>query len=203
MNAPRQLFIRRLPTRRLLTRQAFISAGANLGDRAGTLRGALAALARTPGIARVESSPLYETAPVDVPDQPAFLNLAAGVETTLSPERLLACLLAIEADFGRVRDPARPRGPRTLDLDLLLYEGEHRAAAAGNGDSNAAGTASLTLPHPRMWRRAFVLVPLRELVKTHVGWMRSADWAAARRRLSRALRTSEIKNQDVSIHEKR
>ncbi|MDR0902009.1 MAG: 2-amino-4-hydroxy-6-hydroxymethyldihydropteridine diphosphokinase [Opitutaceae bacterium] len=145
-------------------RQAFISAGSNLGDRAGTLRGALAALARVPEIARVETSSLYETAPVDAPGQPAFLNLAAGVETTLAPEALLARLQEIENRFGRVRDPARPRGPRTLDLDLLLHEGEARA------------TASLALPHPRMWQRAFVLVPLLELVATREGWMRGGAW---------------------------
>jgi 2-amino-4-hydroxy-6-hydroxymethyldihydropteridine diphosphokinase len=206
MNAPR----------RPPARQAFISAGSNLGDRAGTLRGALAALARTPGIARTGSSPLYETAPVDVPDQPAFLNLVAGVETTLSPERLLARLLAIEADFGRVRDPALPSGPRTLDLDLLLYEGETRAATAGGiagtggnssaggdsdsgtgGSDNSIAAATLILPHPRMWQRAFVLAPLAALLETGKTWMRGGAWAETRARLAAALRTPGIAVQKI------
>jgi 2-amino-4-hydroxy-6-hydroxymethyldihydropteridine diphosphokinase len=165
--------------------QAFVSAGSNLGDRAGTLHAALATLARTPGILRAESSSLYETAPVDAPGQPAFLNLAAGIETTLSPENLLARLLAIEAEFGRVRDPARPRGPRTLDLDLLLYEGETRA------------TDSLALPHPRMWRRAFVLVPLLELVATREGWMRGAAWVTTLGRLASSANTEAIAAQQL------
>ncbi len=168
------------------TRQAFISAGSNLGDRAETLRAALAALARTPEIARAETSPIYETAPVDVLDQPAFLNLAAGIETTLAPEALLSRLQAIESQFGRARDPSRPRGPRTLDLDLLLYEGETRS------------TPQLALPHPRMWQRAFVLAPLRELVETHAGWMRGEAWAETRRHLAAALRDASVAVQQIT-----
>jgi 2-amino-4-hydroxy-6-hydroxymethyldihydropteridine diphosphokinase len=175
------------------TRQAFISAGSNLGNRAETLRAAMEVLARAPGIARAESSPLYETAPVDVLDQPAFLNLAAGIETTLSPERLLARLLAIEADFGRARDSSRPRGPRTLDLDLLLYEGETRAGTD-------AGT-TLILPHPRMWQRAFVLVPLRELVETRAGWMRGEAWAETHKQLDALVRDPAIAAQRITKDE--
>ena len=127
-----------------------MSAGANLGDRAATLRAAVERLSGINGIARVECSALYETEPVGVADQPKFLNLALGLETTLSPEQLLAALQAIEQAFGRVRTVRW--GPRTLDLDLLAYEGEERE------------TPALTLPHPRMFERAFVLVPLRELL---------------------------------------
>ncbi|OAM88835.1 2-amino-4-hydroxy-6-hydroxymethyldihydropteridine diphosphokinase [Termitidicoccus mucosus] len=169
------------------TRQAFISAGSNLGDRAETLRAAMAVLARTPGIARAESSPIYKTAPVDVLDQPAFLNLAAGIETTLAPEALLSRLQEIESQFGRARNPSRPRGPRTLDLDLLLYEGETRS------------TPQLILPHPRMWRRAFVLVPLRELVETHAGWMRGEAWAETRKQLNALVRDPVIAAQRIAI----
>jgi 2-amino-4-hydroxy-6-hydroxymethyldihydropteridine diphosphokinase len=131
-------------------RQAFVGAGANLGDRAATLAGALARLQSWPGITYVESSSVRETAPVGVVDQPNFLNAVVGLETTLSPEALLAALQEIERAFGRVR--TRRWGPRTLDLDLLAYEHERRH------------TPELELPHPRIWEREFVMTPLRELL---------------------------------------
>ena len=131
-------------------KQALVAAGANLGDRATTLAKALAQLRETPGVASLECSPVYETAPVGLLDQPAFLNVVAGVETTLGPEALLARLQEIEHEFGRVRNVRW--GPRTLDLDLLAYEGEMRA------------TPSLQLPHPRMLERGFVMIPLRDVL---------------------------------------
>jgi len=131
-------------------RQALIGAGANLGDRLATLSAAIDALGHTPGIVHVECSRVYETDPVGYLDQPAFLNLVAGVKTTLSPEALLEVIQAIETCFGRER--AIRWGPRTLDLDLLAYEGETRH------------TARLILPHPRMRERAFVLVPLADVL---------------------------------------
>jgi 2-amino-4-hydroxy-6-hydroxymethyldihydropteridine diphosphokinase len=151
--------------------QAFIGAGANLGERWATLRGALAALAAEPGITSLEASAVYETEPVGVRDQPEFLNLVAGVETTLSPEELLAVLQRLEAAAGRRRDREVRWGPRPLDLDLLLYEGEERPGP------------ELILPHPRMWERAFVRVPLRELLARVPRFDRPA-WAGARRRLA-------------------
>jgi 2-amino-4-hydroxy-6-hydroxymethyldihydropteridine diphosphokinase len=155
-------------------RQAFIGVGANLGDRWATIREALAALARDPGIVTVEESAVYETAPVGVTDQPLFLNLVVGIETTLAPGRLLAGLHALEKAAGRQREREVRWGPRPLDLDLLLYEGETRTGA------------ELVLPHPRMWERAFVLVPLRELL-VRVAWFDRPEWAAERTRLSVAL----------------
>jgi 2-amino-4-hydroxy-6-hydroxymethyldihydropteridine diphosphokinase len=132
-------------------RQAFIGVGANLGDRWPTIRWALAKLGETPGLADVVPSPVFETDPVGFLNQPLFLNLVVGVRTALEPEELLQQLLAIETAAGRKR---RARwGPRTLDLDLLLFEGETRRGP------------DLELPHPRMWERAFVLVPLRELLR--------------------------------------
>lgn len=131
-------------------RQAFIGIGSNLGDRAATLRAAVEHLRRTPGIERVEESPVYETDPVGLTDQPKFLNEVLGVETTLAPEALLQAMQEIEGAFGRVR--VVRWGPRTLDLDLLAYEGETRA------------TDALTLPHPRMFERTFVTVPLGDLL---------------------------------------
>jgi 2-amino-4-hydroxy-6-hydroxymethyldihydropteridine diphosphokinase len=131
-------------------RQALIGAGANLGDRRATLENALARLRAYPGIRAVTRSAFYETAPVGLLEQPAFLNLAAGIETTLTPEALMTVLLEIEQQLGRVRTVRW--GPRTIDLDLLAFESEVRA------------DPFLTLPHPRMLERAFVLVPLRDLL---------------------------------------
>ncbi len=150
-------------------RQAFVGAGSNLGDRAAVLQAASERLRVEPGICFLESSAVRETAPVGVVDQPMFLNLVLGIETTLGPEELLAALLAIEQEFGRVR---RERwGPRTLDLDLLAFEGETRS------------TASLQLPHPRLEEREFVTVPLRELLGRPR--FRRRCWDALRRRLER------------------
>lgn len=152
-------------------RQAFVGAGANLGNRAATLRAAIERLRRLPGILHVESSALYETEPVGMVDQPPFFNLVLGVETTLTPEQLLPQLLATEQEFGRVRTSRW--GPRTLDLDLLAYEGETRT------------TPGLTLPHPRMFERAFVLVPLQELLARsrfeHPAWAELRTGIAAAR----------------------
>jgi len=152
-------------------RQAFIGFGANLGDRWAAIRGALAALAAEPGIAALEASAAFATDPVGVREQPEFLNLVAGVETTLTPEDLLAALQRVELAAGRRRDREVRWGPRPLDLDLLLYEGEERAGPA------------LILPHPRMWERAFVRVPLRDLLARAPRFDRPA-WAGVRRRLA-------------------
>jgi 2-amino-4-hydroxy-6-hydroxymethyldihydropteridine diphosphokinase len=152
-------------------RQAFIGIGANVGDRAAAVRGAVAALREAPGVDAVVTSSTYETEPVGMTDQPSFLNLVAGVETTLAPEGLLGRLQEIEHTFGRVRTVRW--GPRTLDLDLLAYEGEVRESPG------------LTLPHPRMLQRAFVTVPLAELLADErfrrPGWdALRADVAAAK-----------------------
>ncbi len=151
--------------------QAFIGVGANLGDRWTTIQGALAALAAEPGVATVEQSAVYETEPVGVTDQPKFLNLVAGVETTFTPEQLLGALQRLEDAAGRRRDREVRWGPRPLDLDLLLFEGEERTGPA------------LILPHPRMWERAFVRVPLRDLLARAARFDRPA-WAAVRARLA-------------------
>ena len=124
--------------------RAYVGLGANLGDREATIG---AALAELPGLVAV--SELRETDPVGVVDQPAFLNGAAALETELSARELLDALLAIERELGRER---RERwGPRTLDLDLLLY-GEERIDEPG-----------LTVPHPRLHERRFALEPLADL----------------------------------------
>jgi 2-amino-4-hydroxy-6-hydroxymethyldihydropteridine diphosphokinase len=132
---------------------AYIALGANISSPAGSPRETLgAAILRLGELGRVLSrSSLYETAPVGYTDQPAFLNAAAAVQTTLEPEALLSHLLAIERSFGRDRSYGIPNGPRTLDLDILLY-----------GD-RILNTQSLQIPHPRMTERAFVLIPLAEI----------------------------------------
>ncbi len=130
--------------------RAFIGLGANLGDREGTIRAALDALGAEDGIEVVAVSTLRETEPVGVGEQPLFLNGAAELETTLTARQLLDRLLETERRFGRVR-VAGEHGPRTLDLDLLLY-GQERIDEPG-----------LTVPHPRLRERPFVLEPLAEL----------------------------------------
>jgi 2-amino-4-hydroxy-6-hydroxymethyldihydropteridine diphosphokinase len=129
--------------------RVYLSLGSNLDDRTAALRGAVARLAALPGTRVAAHSAIIETAPWGKTDQPAFLNMAVALETTLSPEALLAETQAIEHDFGRVREAHW--GPRTLDIDLLVYEGETR------------DTPALHLPHPYLTQRAFVLAPLAEI----------------------------------------
>ena len=128
---------------------AYIALGANLGDPATTVRAAFGALANLPESRVLHCSSLYRTAPVGLADQPEFITAVAKLETTLAPEALLDALHEIEQRFGRVR--AERNGPRTLDLDLLLY------------DDQFIDLPRLTLPHPRLHLRAFVLQPLAEI----------------------------------------
>lgn len=131
---------------------AYVALGANLGDAAATVRAALVALEVLPAIRRLATSSLYRTAPVGLQNQPDFINAVTAVAVdpaVLPAPDLLAQLLAIEADFGRVRTVRN--APRTLDLDLLLYA------------DTCCATPQLTLPHPRMTERAFVLMPLAEI----------------------------------------
>lgn len=147
--------------------RAYVALGANLGDARETVTAALAALADIDATRVVARSSLYQTAPVGLRHQPDFINAVAALDTDLSPTRLLEALFALEARFGRSR--SIPNAPRTLDLDLLLY---------GQARSDAA---ALTLPHPRLHERAFVLVPLAEIAPAlHIpGRGRVADLLAA------------------------
>lgn len=128
--------------------RAFVGLGANLGDAAANVRAAFERLATVPGCSAARLSPLYRSAPVEATG-PDYANAVARLDTTLTPEALLQALQEIERAFGRER--LFHHAPRTLDLDLLLH-----------GDAVCA-TAALTLPHPRLHLRAFVLLPLLDL----------------------------------------
>ena len=128
---------------------AYVALGANLGDPAATILAAFAALANLSESRVVHSSSLYRTAPVGITNQPEFINAVAELETTLAPEALLDALFDIEERFGRIR--AAKNGPRTLDLDLLLFNDQF------------IELPRLSLPHPRLHLRAFVLQPLAEI----------------------------------------
>ena len=146
---------------------AYIGLGANLNDPAAQVGDAFAELDRIPRTRLVARSSLYATAPVGNVNQPDFINAVAQVETALAPRALLAALLDIEQRHGRER--SFRNAPRTLDLDLLLY-----------GDARFHED-HLTLPHPRMTERAFVLLPLTEITPelTIPGRGRAADWLAS------------------------
>jgi 2-amino-4-hydroxy-6-hydroxymethyldihydropteridine diphosphokinase len=131
--------------------RAYVALGSNLGDREGTLRSALEALAAEPGIDVVAVSRFYDTEPVGYVDQPRFLNGAAALDTELPARELLEQLLAVELRFGRRREDVPSQGPRTVDLDLLLY---------GDAEIDEPG---LRVPHPRLHERRFVLEPLADL----------------------------------------
>jgi 2-amino-4-hydroxy-6-hydroxymethyldihydropteridine diphosphokinase len=128
---------------------AYIGLGSNLGDKAGYLRKALELLDEAPDVRVKKVASFYRTEPLGVTGQDWFLNTVAEIETSLNPGALLDLLLNIETKLGRVR--TEPWGPRTLDLDLLLF-GEEKIE-----------TDRLTVPHPRLAGRAFVLAPLAEL----------------------------------------
>lgn len=130
--------------------EAYIALGANLGDREAKLMEALELLNSQPGISVLRCSNIYETDPVGYVDQPMFLNMTAAVATTLEPHSFLAEMQEIERRLGRTRHIHW--GPRTVDLDLLWMGGKR------------LDTPDLVLPHPRMQERAFVLLPLADIV---------------------------------------
>jgi 2-amino-4-hydroxy-6-hydroxymethyldihydropteridine diphosphokinase len=146
--------------------RAFVGVGANLGDAAGQVRAAIAALGALPGTRLVAASSLYRTAPVGYAAQPDFVNAAVLLETDLAPRALLAALQSLEARHGRTR--SFRDAPRTLDLDLLLYDGE------------VIDEPGLAVPHPRLHERAFALAPLVEIDSAAVipGRGLARDWLA-------------------------
>jgi 2-amino-4-hydroxy-6-hydroxymethyldihydropteridine diphosphokinase len=131
--------------------RAYVGLGSNLGEREATLREALTRLSELDGVAVAAVSSFRETDPVGNVDQPRFLNAAAEIETSLGPRELLDRLLEVERSLGRDRSREERWGPRTVDLDLLLYGGE------------TVAETGLEVPHPRLAERTFVLEPLLEL----------------------------------------
>jgi len=131
--------------------RAYVGLGSNLGDRAATIRAAVTELDGVDGVAVIAVSSLVDTEPVGYTEQPRFLNGVAALDTTLPARSLLEALLAVEARFGRDRAAVPAGGPRTLDLDLLLY---------GEAEIDEPG---LRIPHPRLHERPFALEPLAEL----------------------------------------
>ena len=156
---------------------AYIGIGSNLGDPHEQVAQAFKALQALPETRLAGRSPLYRSAPVDAPGQPDYVNAVAAVETALSAPQLLEALQGIETRQGRARP--FPRAPRTLDLDLLLY-----------GDAAFVST-HLTLPHPRMHERAFVLRPLLDLDPRA-----EVPGRGAARELMRACATQRVERVD-------
>ncbi len=136
---------------------AYVGMGSNIGERDVLLAQAVERLNGHPDIRVTAVSPLYETDPVGYEDQPPFLNMACRIVTSLAPEALLHETLGIERDLGRERTVRW--GPRTIDIDLLLYE------------NTTIRTEPLTVPHPRLMERAFVLVPLLDILDNN-----ERDW---------------------------
>ena len=140
--------------------RAYLALGSNLGDRQMYLQRAVDALGADPDVDVVAVSRVYETDPVGGPEQDAYLNAVVAIETDLDPHALLECAHRLEHDAQRVR--IERWGPRTLDVDILLY------------DDVQLETPDLVVPHPRMWERGFVLAPLRDvapaLVEADASW---------------------------------
>lgn len=160
--------------------RVFVSLGSNLGDREGLLAAAREALAALPGTKLLAASRIYETAPQDHESQPDFLNQAVCLETGLLPRDLLAECQRIERDHGRIR--GLRFGPRTLDVDILLFQDVE------------SEDPELTLPHPRMLLRAFVLVPLAEIF----GWARGMPGLDLAALAQAASRDQEVRVYDAA-----
>jgi 2-amino-4-hydroxy-6-hydroxymethyldihydropteridine diphosphokinase len=156
-------------------RNVYLGLGSNLGDRDANLRAAIGKLAEFMHVKRVSS--VYETDPLLVEDQPFFHNLACAGKTTLDPFSLLRALKRIERDLGRAPGPRY--GPRVIDIDILLF------------DDLVLTTPELTIPHPGMLERAFVLIPLAEIAPSQrhpIAWRTIAE-------LARALDASGVRRQ--------
>lgn len=143
--------------------RAYVALGSNLGDPSGNVIRAASALNSIPGVRVIATSRLYQTRPVGIEDQPEFTNAVADLHVNCNARDLLEGLLALERKFGRNRSQEQRWGPRTLDLDLLLFRGQ------------TIDEQGLVVPHPRMAERRFVLEPLADLAPALVppGWSRS------------------------------
>ncbi|MCX7926059.1 MAG: 2-amino-4-hydroxy-6-hydroxymethyldihydropteridine diphosphokinase [Fimbriimonadales bacterium] len=162
--------------------KVYLSLGSNLGDRLANLREGVRRL-QAHGVFPLQVSQVYETVPVgETPDPRLYLNLGVWAETELTPQALLDAVKAVEAELGRTFDEGRWM-PRTLDVDIILY------------DDLTLETPSLTIPHPRMRERAFVLIPLAEMTPDYI----LPDGTP----LQELLRDSRITNQEVRVYDAR
>ena len=141
--------------------QAYLGLGSNIGDRKQQLLKAIDLIGNIKGIKVTKQSSIYETAPIGYTDQPNFLNLCLEIETELSPQQLLKHCLDIEQQLHRVREIRW--GPRTLDIDILLYS------------DDIIETDNLSVPHPRMQERAFVLIPLNDIASVSYTHLRAHE----------------------------
>jgi 2-amino-4-hydroxy-6-hydroxymethyldihydropteridine diphosphokinase len=159
---------------------AYLGLGSNLGERESNLAAAVTRIERIAGTEVVKQSQVYESKPWGKSDQPDFLNMVIEVTTRLEPHQLLRHLLHIEKELGRDREREERWGPRTIDIDLLLF-----------GDRTLR-TASLQVPHPRMWERHFVLKPLADLAPLMV----SPDGVP----IARLLEEPKVREQELLPH---
>ena len=139
--------MKRIPHGNRIAHLVYLSLGSNLGDRAANLRAAISGLSEIGTVTKVSS--FYETEPMELREQPWFLNCALEIETDLTAENFLAAIQTLESKLGRSREISK--GPRTLDIDILLF------------GSSVLAEGNLTVPHPAMHRRRFVLEPLAEI----------------------------------------
>lgn len=154
-------------------RRAYLGLGSNVGDRAGHLQSAVTGLAAAEGVSVVAVSPVYETDPVGGPEQPEYLNAVVAVDTDRTPHELLEIVQRLEDHAGRVR--GEHWGPRTLDVDILLV-----------GDEQL-DDPDLVVPHPRLYERAFVMVPLADLDSMLAPWVPEGDPGVRRSEVELAL----------------
>ena len=169
---------------------AYIALGSNLGDRSATLRSAIDQLAQTPGLKVRAVSDFVETEPVGPSGQGRYLNAAAELQTLLTPRKLLDRMLAIEQAHGRDRQSQSEKwGPRTLDLDLILF------------DRLVMDEPGLTLPHPRMHEREFVLKPLAQIAGgiSHPVMGLTIESLLLRLAESRKCHANQAKNRDIDV----
>lgn len=155
----------------------YIALGSNLGDKLGYLKDARQALSEQPQITVLASSKLYETDPYGDVEQDDFLNAAIKIETKLDPQELLDVLHQIEAELGRER--LIHWGPRTIDLDILLF------------DDAVIQTKTLTIPHPELTKRSFVLIPLKDIYDGELGGRSLTEW------IEKSGNANEVRGSDV------
>ncbi len=158
---------------------AYLGLGTNMGERDAQLRAAIDAIAKIPATTIIRESPVYESKPWGKTDQPDFLNMVVEIGTQLEAHTFHRHLQKIERDLGREESGER-WGPRPMDIDLLLY------------GTRTLKTASLVVPHPRMWKRNFVLRPLADLAPE----LTTPDGTA----ISELLKSSEIASQSLHLH---